>query len=53
MHERMRPPILKTLEANENIRRYKDRVGGLVVARSYVPELEGRVRTMSRPSWRL
>ena len=43
VHERMRPPILKTLEVSENLRRYKDEVGGLVVARSYVPELEGRV----------
>ncbi len=43
MHERMRPPILKTLEVSENLRRYKDEVGGLVVARSYVPELEARV----------
>ena len=39
----MRPPILKTLEVSENLRRYKDEVGGLVVARSYVPELEARV----------
>ena len=43
VHERMRPPILKTLEVSENLRRYKDEVGGLVVARSYVPELEARV----------
>ena len=37
---RMAPPILKSLQAHPHIREYKDQVAGLVIARSYVPEID-------------
>ena len=42
---RMAPPILKTLQAHPHIRDYKDQVGGLVIARSYVPDIDRQIAT--------
>ena len=39
----MRPPILKTLQASPHLCEYKGEVGGLVIARSYVPTLDRTV----------
>ncbi len=42
----MRPPILKTLEPNvEALSRYKAEVGGIVIAREYLPEGEQDYRS--------
>ena len=47
----MRPPILKTLQASPHVCTYKQEVGGLVIARSYVPTLDSQV--VSKPAGEL
>ena len=44
----MRPPILKTLQASPKVCAYKQEVGGLVIARSYVPTLDSQI--VSKPA---
>lgn len=41
----MKPPILKSLQPHPHIRDYKKEVGGLVIARSYVPDIDGQIGT--------